>query len=68
MLNLLCVLLYLVLITSPNTYTEQYIYDTESANQAQVDQVESDPVLYPQVIAEYMDEAELIVVSNPEED
>lgn len=51
--QLLAILLYLVVITSPNTYLQTEINQYEIDNQAQVDAVENDPVLLPQVVQTY---------------
>lgn len=64
---ILCVLLYLGLITSPGSYLESEIYNLERDNQAQVDAVENDPVLYPQVIDTYTPDTEWIHVETDTE-
>lgn len=67
MFALLCVMLHLLLIFSPGVYTTQTIYTIEQQNQAQIDAVENDPVLYNQVKAQYAGEASRIQVSNDSE-
>ncbi len=60
--ELLCVLLYLSLISSPNEYFDTEIYSIESDNQTLVDNVESNPTLYNYVLTEFDDEADWIEI------
>lgn len=66
--SLVCVLLSLFLINSPGEYTEQAIYDTERANQSQVDAIENDPTAYQLVVDTYGDDAEYVVIVDPDVD
>lgn len=57
---LLCILLYLSVIFSPGTYTEQEIMDFESANQSQIDPVHADPNLENTIVQTYTPQLEFL--------
>lgn len=60
--TLICVLLSLFLLNSPASYYEQDIYDTESANQAQVDAIYNDQSGLDDAVTNFSDEADYVVV------
>ncbi len=60
MLTLLCILLYLSEITSPNTYWTSEIEAIEQQNQAEIQQIESDQQLTNQIVYDYQDDASWI--------
>lgn len=62
MISLLAVLLYLQLVTSGATYTDHYIDDLSSANQAKISNIQSDAALSQQVHITYDQPASTIVI------
>ncbi len=65
--ELLCVLLHLFLVISPNEYYDTDIFQIESINQTAVDAVENDVILYNSVIQTHSPDASLIVIWNTDE-
>ncbi len=64
MLTLLCILLYLGVITSPNTYLTSEIDAYEQANQVQIQHVQADPILTNQILGDYQEQASWIDMDN----
>ncbi len=67
MIELLSIMLHLLLVFSPGTYTVTEISQIESTNQVQIDNVRQDQVLLDWVIDVYSPDAEIIVVIDPNE-
>ncbi len=57
MITLLCILLYLGIITSPNTYYASEIQQFETDNQQAIDDIMANQTLLDQIIADYEDDA-----------
>lgn len=65
--TLWCILLYLVLIISPGTYTYQQIHTIEQQNQLAIQSVQQNPALMNYVVKTYMEDAKRIdVYEQPE--
>ena len=62
---LLCILLYLSVIFSPNEYTITQIEGYEQANQTQVDEIENDSELSQQVYDAYYTQSQWITIIDP---
>lgn len=67
MLSLLCILLYLILIFSPGTYTTTQIHNIEQQNHTQVQAVQQDPALMQQVQATHIEDAQRVKVIDIED-
>jgi len=62
MLQLLTILLYLNLISAPSTYQSTQINGIVTANQRQIQQVESDSSLETQIFTNFQQEASTIII------
>ncbi len=62
-----CVLLFLRLITPETTYTIRMLHDIHDQHADAVRIIESDPILYPHVLEEFGDTAQIITVLDWDE-
>lgn len=60
MIELLCVLLHLFLVSSPSTLYDWEVYDIEAQNQQQVDAIEADEPLHDLIVETFTPDAERI--------
>lgn len=65
LMTLLCYLLYVCAITSPNSYEQAYIDQKEQENYAEIQAIDQDPVLSVQVQNEFWEAATYIEVFDP---
>lgn len=62
-----CVMLFLKLITPEQTYTITVLHDIHDLHKNAVVTVEQDPILYPYVLQEFGDTAQIITVLDWDE-
>ncbi len=62
-----CIMLFLRLITSEGTYTINLLHDIHDQHKDAVTIVEGDPILYPHVLQEFGDTAQIITVLDWDE-
>jgi len=67
MQTLLAILLYMHLIQSPGTYTQQYIDQLELQHQAEIQIIMNDPVQMNEVNTLYLIETPKVVIITPDE-
>lgn len=65
---ILACLLYLAVITSPNTYYDYEIEQYKQDNQASIDAISQNPTLSEQILNDYADEVDEVVIIDQWED
>ncbi len=61
---LLCLLLYLTVITSPGTYSQSEIMDFEQANEQEISAIQQDQPLTAQIVETFIDDVQFVEVAD----